>query len=310
MTSDAKIGLILGLVFIFIIAFIINGLPKIHGETNSDELTTNLVGLRNEQVGLGAKERRASEAYNWSERLREESANKRRSSSADNSGNRYEALLPDYASVVKDNLAGKTVSNGDAKGGGPLRTVDKKQPAPGPVGNRKGRENRPAPADIKSVKPQIHTVVDGDNLSVIAKKVYGSEEGNRWVNITRIFEANRKVLKSRDEVFIGQKLIIPLLPASASGKPKGGDVLSGSKFEKAENVVGRRGPSVSGKQASRGRYYVVKDGDSLWKVAAEELGKASRYLEIVKLNADILANEDDLSIGMRLKIPAQKASTQ
>lgn len=27
MTSDAKIGLLLGLVFIFVIAFIINGLP-------------------------------------------------------------------------------------------------------------------------------------------------------------------------------------------------------------------------------------------------------------------------------------------
>ena len=218
MTSDAKIGLILGLVFIFIIAFIINGLPKIHGETDSNELTTNLVGLRNEQVGLGAKERRASEAYNWSERLREESAkpsaDKRRSSPADNSGNRYEGPLPDYASVVRDNLAGNTVSKDDAKGGGPLRTADKKWPA-----------------DIKEVKPKTHTVVDGDNLSVIAKKCYGPEEGNRWVNITRIFEANRKVLKSRDDVFIGQKLIIPLLPASASGKPKGGDVLSGSKFE-------------------------------------------------------------------------------
>lgn len=314
MTSDAKIGLILGLVFIFIIAFIINGLPKIHGETDSDELTTNLVGLRNEQVGLGAKERRASEAYDWPERLREESgkpsAAKRRSSPADKSRVRDEGPLPDYASVVKDNIAGKTVSNGDAKGVGPLRTSDKERPTPAPAGNRKDRPKKPAPADIKPDKPKIYTVIDGDNLSVIAKKCYGPEEGNRWANITRIFEANRKVLKSPEEVFIGQKLIIPVLPASASGKPKPEDVLSGSKFEKAESVGGRRRPSVSGGQASRGRYYVVKDGDSLWKIAARELGKASSYMEIAKLNTDILANEDDLSIGMRLKMPAQKVSTQ
>ena len=30
MTSDAKIGLLLGLVFIFVIAFVINGLPSLH----------------------------------------------------------------------------------------------------------------------------------------------------------------------------------------------------------------------------------------------------------------------------------------
>ena len=29
MTSDAKIGLLLGLIFIFVIAFVINGLPSL-----------------------------------------------------------------------------------------------------------------------------------------------------------------------------------------------------------------------------------------------------------------------------------------
>ena len=56
MTSDAKIGLILGLVFIFIIAFIINGLPKLRGETDSNELTEILV--TNESPGVGGLERR------------------------------------------------------------------------------------------------------------------------------------------------------------------------------------------------------------------------------------------------------------
>ena len=40
MTSDAKVGLLLGLFFIFVIAFIINGLPRFRGETNTNELTT------------------------------------------------------------------------------------------------------------------------------------------------------------------------------------------------------------------------------------------------------------------------------
>ncbi|GAI90509.1 unnamed protein product, partial [marine sediment metagenome] len=61
MTSDAKIGLLLGLVFIFIIAFLINGLPSFNGRNNS-ELTTNVVGLQNNPTGLAARERKV---INW-----------------------------------------------------------------------------------------------------------------------------------------------------------------------------------------------------------------------------------------------------
>ena len=42
MTSDAKIGLLLGLVFIFIIAFIINGLPKFGHNSNNNDSTCTL----------------------------------------------------------------------------------------------------------------------------------------------------------------------------------------------------------------------------------------------------------------------------
>ena len=40
MTSDAKIGLLLGLVFIFVIAFVINGLPNLRPQqtTHADVL--------------------------------------------------------------------------------------------------------------------------------------------------------------------------------------------------------------------------------------------------------------------------------
>ena len=63
MTSDAKIGLLLGLVFIFIIAFLINGLPSFHSR-NNNELTTNGVGLQNNPPGLAARERQVREVFN------------------------------------------------------------------------------------------------------------------------------------------------------------------------------------------------------------------------------------------------------
>ena len=42
MTSDAKIGLLLGLVFIFIIAFIINGLPGLSQDSHNNTLTAEI----------------------------------------------------------------------------------------------------------------------------------------------------------------------------------------------------------------------------------------------------------------------------
>ena len=51
---------------------------------------------------------------------------------------------------------------------------------------------------------QTYEVKSGDNLSRIAKRVYGN--ANEW---KRIFEANSDVLKDPDKIFPGQKLKIP-----------------------------------------------------------------------------------------------------
>ncbi len=65
MGSDAKIGLLLGLVFIFIIAFIINGLPKFRSGANNSELTTNMVSYTNEPPGIADKERKVQESLDF-----------------------------------------------------------------------------------------------------------------------------------------------------------------------------------------------------------------------------------------------------
>jgi nucleoid-associated protein YgaU len=134
---------------------------------------------------------------------------------------------------------------------------------------------------------------------VIAKKFYGAEEGNRRVNVQRIFEANRKILASEDMVYEGQKIVIPALPVAEKGK--GESVLPGGLFERVSSI-GRKGPAAAQKEQP-GRYYVVKDGDNLWKIAEAQLGSGVRYKEISKLNSSVLASEHDLSIGMRLRLP-------
>jgi LysM repeat protein len=50
--------------------------------------------------------------------------------------------------------------------------------------------------------------------------------------------------------------------------------------------------------------YVVKEGDSLWKIAAEQLDNGARNKEIMELNPGVNENTV-LRPGMKLKLPAQ-----
>lgn len=51
--------------------------------------------------------------------------------------------------------------------------------------------------------------------------------------------------------------------------------------------------------------YVVVAGDSLSKIAKEQLGDASRWPEIVELNKEALPNPNLLKVGQELKLPAK-----
>jgi nucleoid-associated protein YgaU len=49
----------------------------------------------------------------------------------------------------------------------------------------------------------------------------------------------------------------------------------------------------------------VQSGDSLWKIAAKQLGNGARFEEIASLNEDVLDGGEDLTVGMRLKLPTR-----
>jgi LysM repeat protein len=133
----------------------------------------------------------------------------------------------------------------------------------------------------------------------------GEANGSNRVNNLRIFQDNRELLNSPNEISIGQNLIVPKLSDSEIDRIKIWGIFPNSMFELVESVGRRYIPSDS-QEANQSKQYVVREGDSLWKIAAELLGNGSRYKEISKLNADVLKNEHDLSIGMRLSLPDQQ----
>jgi hypothetical protein len=127
---------------------------------------------------------------------------------------------------------------------------------------------------------------------------------NNRVNSIRIFQDNRELLKSPQNINLGQSLVVPKLSDSEFDKVKIWGIFPNSMFEIVESI-GRRHLSDDNGQSNQAGLYIVRDGDTLWNIAAEQLGNASRYKEITKLNADVIKSENELTIGMRLSLPEQ-----
>ena len=106
----------------------------------------------------------------------------------------------------------------------------------------------------------------GDTLTKIARAQLG--EGSRW---PEIFALNRTVIRHPDRIFPGQLLILPTGPAPQ--------------------------PQL--------RFYVVQRGDTLSKIAREQLGAADRWPEIFALNSDVLTNPDVIVVDQVLQLPAR-----
>jgi len=266
MAKESKIGLLLGLVIIFVIAFVLNGLPQFGEATDGEPPIDPVI---EEPSGIGANERDHIDTSIPPEPAARQTEN---GSIQDNS---EESLS--YASL----------------------------PAIQPIPPEPNEEPRVSEEDLikQTISKLYYVVSEGDNLADIAKKFYGPIEGNKRANVLRIFLANRDVLESPHLVRVGQKLVIPRL-TSDSDEITIGNLLPKSFFEKVKSIGMRHLPSEK-PEPKEIKEYVVREGDNLWDVAAAQLGDPTRYKEICKLNAERLEDENTLSVGMRLYLPAQ-----
>lgn len=137
----------------------------------------------------------------------------------------------------------------------------------------------PAPVPVEAPPTQakeqkIHVVANGELLGDIALHYYGSSK--QW---RRIVEANPGL--SPNHVKVGQKLVIPAVDKTPA-------------------------PTTSGTNAPGGeRTYTVKKNDGYHSIAARELGSASRWKEIEKLNG---VPSTELKIGQVIKLPPATTS--
>ena len=89
---------------------------------------------------------------------------------------------------------------------------------------------------------------------------------------------------------------------SEGGLMKGVVALSKNIAKKIENVYNGKAKAKENRSSqNEDGYYVVKDGDSIWKIAQSQLGDGSRYNDIAILNG--ISNPDKINAGQKLTMP-------
>jgi len=154
------------------------------------------------------------------------------------------------------------------------------------AGNLIEPQAKSKPVKKTNTKGRTYEVQSGDTMGQIAVDQLGS-----YRHLAELEKANPGVDPGR--MTVGTKLVLP----SVEGKPV-------AKAAVAE---------VSAPKASSGRSYKVGSGDSLWAIAARELGDGNRYNEIAalnpKINPNVLVVGTDLVLPKGTKAPAKVLST-
>ncbi len=174
-------------------------------------------------------------------------------------------------------------------------------PQTGALGFPAGAPGLPAGALLKTLDGlqdsiltdmKLYTWKENDTYRAIAQKYYGD-----WKKFTVLRRSN----EGRNDVQPGENIFVPVFDsdpvAPVAGTAKGAKV--------ATDASGKSDPSAK-KGAARttgGKVHIVKEGESLWKIAKTELGNGGRWEEIYELNKDVIPASKALHAGQSLRIP-------
>lgn len=272
MNSNMKAGILISFFVIIVFVFVIGKWPALQNTGGEGEPAQTLMNPQLDQPGLGAMGRQTQHSAAQFQRAAEEElafVNQQTGQQGNSSTNaEVRIILP-----IPENLG----------------------PALQPADLAATRDQTPQLPPVPAW-PKSHMVEPGDNLALIAKHYYGPVAGNKKSTISKLFAANRRVLKTADQLQVGQTLSIPAL------SPWAGRTLE-TVTVPARGMGGTLPNQTESSQQPPGQWYVVREGDSLWKIANRELGNGELYHRIAKLNDGIIEDEDNLPVGLRLRLP-------
>jgi nucleoid-associated protein YgaU len=171
---------------------------------------------------------------------------------------------------------------------------------------------------INDKLPVRYELKQGDTLWKIAATVYG--DGNKYLILE---QANH--LKPNAILVVGQVILIPKLEgekltytpqveskpttAAPTQQAKNSTVKSNVKIVKNKRAVVTQKVAAKPK-TTQTRVYIVKKGDSLWKISGQQYGKGKHWPTIYKANqAKIGKNPNLIYPKTKLSIPKLSTAT-
>lgn len=184
---------------------------------------------------------------------------------------------------------------------------------------------QPAPARHQ----QEYKAMPGDTVSRIARKYYGSESKP---NCDLIVAANPSLKANPNKIVVGKTYIVPMkqpptaavtspapatpaaammvpvvsdsqTPGTPAGQPTPAVATPAGPSTRPTATIASTPAPTPATPAVATKEYVVKSGDSLWKIASTQCKDLNAVSKIRSMNRDVLKRGDALTVGMKLRLP-------
>lgn len=158
-------------------------------------------------------------------------------------------------------------------------------------------------------KPTEYTAQKNDSVSKIVAKYLGSSSKS---NVDLFVKANPSLKGDPTKLQAGRTYQIPAAAAAKTAPLT--PVVPDTTSHDADDAVATKPPTPAApadvKPSADDSLYVVQPGDTLTKIAREQVGDVHAIAAIQDLNRDVIkgANKDVIYVGMKLRLPGKSVA--
>jgi phage tail protein X len=149
-----------------------------------------------------------------------------------------------------------------------------------------------------------YTAEPGDSVSRMAAKLLGA---NTKANREAIIKANPSLQQNPNNVIAGKTYRIPTAAgASAPPASPSGSIQPVQQPPPAHQLITPQGTATPRTVGAGEYWYTVKDGDTLSRIAREQLGQDDAAIPaIMELNRDVLKDSNRIYANMKIRLPGR-----